>query len=223
LLDAAPNLRTKTLYSVLYTAGLRSGEAMALTWNDIDFESNQIIVANRKGTDTLPPFDVKTYENRRIPLPRQTVDLLALLHGEAKEGNPYVFLTGDRFDAVKARWQRCQATGQQWQNRFMENNTLRNFKRYVKRAGIKPEGSLTVHVLRKNCIQNWADVMPINVTRQWAGHSDAKTTMEYYSQVDDYHYTQGVSAIETLIESGNKTGGVVSTPEVRPDCSLSEK
>ena len=220
LLDAASNLRMKALFAVLYTAGLRSGEALALRWNDVDFEKNQVIIDNRQGTDTLPPFSVKTYAKRRVPLPQQTVNLLLELHENAPEGVPYVFMTADRFQRVKAKWQQCQKQRQQWQNSFMANNLMTRFQSAFKRAGIRPDTKFTLHVLRKNCIQNWADELPINVTKQLAGHATTETTLQYYNQVDGYHYDKAVSVIERLIERGNKTPDVISTPEVRRGGSL---
>lgn len=48
-----------------------------------------------------------------------------------------------------------------------------DFHRRVKQAGIDMAGKkLTVHVLRKCCIQNWANSLPMNVIKELAGHSD---------------------------------------------------
>ncbi|MFC1781370.1 tyrosine-type recombinase/integrase [Planctomycetota bacterium] len=66
----------------------------------------------------------------------------------------------------------------------MANNTLRNFKRQLKRAEIKPNGTLSIHTLRKSCIQNWANMNPNpKVTQRLAGHADLKTTMQFYCTV----------------------------------------
>jgi integrase len=69
----------------------------------------------------------------------------------------------------------------------MVNNQLTNFMRYVKKAGIKANGQPDIHTLQKSCIQTWADHLPLNVTKELAGHSDLATTLKYYNQVDDYH------------------------------------
>ena len=92
LLEAAPSLRWKACYALAYTAGLRSGEMFSLTWKDIDFEHSEITIANRPATETLPPFFVKDFESRRIPLSRHTLDLLTALQAKATEGVPYVLL-----------------------------------------------------------------------------------------------------------------------------------
>lgn len=58
LLSVVPDAVTRTLYSVMYGAGLRYGEAVNLTWNgrDVDFERNRINIAERATTKELPPY-----------------------------------------------------------------------------------------------------------------------------------------------------------------------
>jgi len=61
----------KALYALAYTAGLRLGEALYLTWADVDLDKGLVVVQNREGTDALPPFYVKDNEKRTIPQPAQ--------------------------------------------------------------------------------------------------------------------------------------------------------
>ncbi len=195
-------LRECVTYALFYTAGLRLSEAFSLMWSDIDFESGYVIVAERRATTTLPPFCVKDYEARRIPLPKHTIDLLAEWQTQAPEGVPYILLTKDRCDRVKAKWQKLQEQKDPWLNDYMINNVLRNFKARYKRADIKPVGELTVHTLRKCAGQNWADHMPINVVKEWMGHSDISTTQEFYNQVDKDHEAKAALLIQNLLDTG---------------------
>ena len=87
LLDAAPSLRWKSLYALAYTAGLRLGEALNLTWADVDLDKGLVVVQNRESTAALPPFFVKDNEKRTIPLPAQTVKILR----DLRKSNPAVF------------------------------------------------------------------------------------------------------------------------------------
>jgi integrase len=43
--------------------------------------------------------------------------------------------------------------------------------------------SFTLHDLRRSCITNWAQVLPIHVVQRLAGHSDITTTQRYYLAV----------------------------------------
>jgi integrase len=195
-------LRERVAYALFYTAGLRLSEAYSLMWSDIDFESGYVIVAERKATTTLPPFHVKDYEARRIPLPKHAIDLLTEWQTHAPEGVPYILLTENRFERIKTKWKNLQEQGSPWLNDYMINNVLRNFKAQYKRAGIKPVGELTVHTLRKCAGQNWADYMPINVVKEWMGHSDISTTQEFYNQVDKDHETKAAMLIQNLLDTG---------------------
>jgi len=44
-------------------------------------------------------------------------------------------------------------------------------------------GPYTIHDLRRSCITNWAQHLPIHVVQQLAGHSDIKTTQQFYLSV----------------------------------------
>ncbi len=201
LLDVALKLREKAAYSLLYTAGLRMGEAFSLTWNDIDFEQGRLVISNRDGTADMPPFKIKDHEARRIPLTPHTIDILTQWQTQADEGVPYILLTKERYALVKARWRKLRKEGKRWRNRFMVNNVLRNFKIHCRRAGIKPIGSLTVHTLRKCAGQNWADYLPMNVVKELMGHSDIATTQKFYLQVDQDHEEKAARVIQQLIDS----------------------
>ena len=111
-----------------------------------------------------------------------------------------------RYGNIKKIWQRLRKKGQPWQNRYWANNTLSNFKRHVKRTGIKPVGALNIHTLRKNACQNWADQLPMNVTKEFMGHADMATMQEFYSQVDKHHERIATDGIQTiLVDAEQKT------------------
>ncbi|UCE46646.1 MAG: site-specific integrase [Phycisphaerales bacterium] len=198
LLDASPSLRWKALNALAYTAGLRLGEALNLTWADVDLDKALVVVQNREGTTALPPFCVKDNEKRTISLPSQTVKILQDLRqsNPAVFKVPYVLLTNRQYKGVIAKYESYRKQKRPWLNRNMGNNMLTNFKRHVKKAGIKPNGQLAIHTLRKSCIQTWADHLWPNVTKELAGHSDLATTLKYYNQVDDYHRAKAAEIME---------------------------
>ena len=68
----------------------------------------------------------------------------------------------------KGRWRDSQD---------LVNNLLRRFKTICRTAG---SGPYTLHDMRRSCITNWADHLPIHVVQQLAGHSDIRTTQKYY-------------------------------------------
>ncbi|MHC4266278.1 MAG: site-specific integrase [Planctomycetota bacterium] len=146
LLKVAPKLQYKAMYALGYTAGLRFGEMYSLTWNCIDFETGEVIVQNRPATPTMPPFFIKDYESRRIPLPKHTLDILTELQTQAPEKVPFVLLDEQQYQTMLSKWKKCQEEGLPWENQKMVNNIRREFKRRLEWAGVKPKGTLSIHV-----------------------------------------------------------------------------
>ena len=204
LLEAAPTLYWKAFYSLAYTAGARVSELFSLTWSNIDFEKGVLTISNREGTDSMPPFDIKDSEERRIPLPPDTIEILAELQNQAPEEVPYILISKERYQYIVNKWQQIKNSNKPWRNRYMVNNVLREFRRHYKRAGIKPVGKLTIHTIRKSCGQNWADSNHMNAVREWMGHSRPGTTMEYYNQVDRDHEKKAAKIIQQMIENAKK-------------------
>lgn len=200
LLDKAPTLREKVLYCLAYTAGLRESEILSLYWTNCDFEKGRVCIANRPATENYPPFFVKDDDRRVIPLPKFTLDLLTKLQLESPEAVPFVLMDKQADMKIRDKWKQSREQGKDWFNRSLANNVLRDFQRRVKQAGIDTAGKkLTLHVLRKCCIQNWANSLPMNVVKELAGHSDIETTNKYYSTVDEIHLTEAAELGDKLL------------------------
>jgi integrase len=113
-----------------------------------------------------------------------------------------------------SKWKKCQEEGLAWENQKMANNILREFKRHLESADIKPKGSLSIHTLRKCCGKNWADNLPPNVTKELMGHSNIATTMKYYTQVDKDQRAKAAAIMDELISRENpKKSDARETPE----------
>lgn len=211
LRKSAPTLRQKVLYDVLLTTGARLNEVLSRTWADFDFINEQMIISDRKGRPDLPPFRLKTRKGkirqRLVPLSPGAIGLLTRLQGEASEGVPYVFLTRERYERVKQRWDQIGHKDKLWKNHWLCNNVLRDFKLHCRKAGIKPKlnEQLCLHTLRKNTAQTLANAgLPVRVLQHILGHSNPQTTLKYYSQVDPHHLEQ-VKRVVDKRRSGTDT------------------
>jgi integrase len=205
LLDVTPTLREKVLYCLAYTAGLRESEILSLFWTNIDFDKGMVRIVNRPATENLPGFYIKDDDAREIPLPKFTLDLLTKLQLESPEGVPFVLMDEQRCQRIRDKWEQCREQGKDWFNRNLANNTITNFHRRVKQGGIEASGKkLTVHVLRKCCIQNWANILPMNVVKELAGHSDIETTNRFYSTVDEEHLKAAAQLGDKLLATDLK-------------------
>ena len=114
---------------------------------------------------------------------------------------PYILLTKERYERVLKRWHNYRKQGRSWQNRYMVNNVGRDFKSHAKRAGLRFNGSFTIHIFRKTCAQNWADHLPANIVKFYLGHSKLETTNRFYSIVDESHTSRTTKVMDELLNA----------------------
>jgi site-specific recombinase XerD len=83
ILLTTSELRVQALHGAMYGAGLRYGEAINLLWNgkDIDFGRSRINIEKRPATQSIPPFLVKDYEKRSVPIPQWVNNLKITSYG----------------------------------------------------------------------------------------------------------------------------------------------
>jgi integrase len=187
----------------MYYTGLRLGEALNLLWDgiNIDFEHNKITVVNRAATQKLPPFKVKDYEERSVPMPKQVVDILTKLQQESQTVNPFVFLSKERYELVQEKWANKRELGIacDWVNKDLVNNSLRNFKVHCRNAGIKTNEKLNLHCLRKSYATNLANAgIPCHTLMKLMGHSSIVTSQKYYLHSSDANEKKAVEEMEKL-------------------------
>ncbi|HNT35855.1 MAG TPA: tyrosine-type recombinase/integrase [bacterium] len=204
IIDQTPSLREKALYGVMYWCGLRFGEAANLRWEGrcIDFERGEISVFNRPATKTLPPFRVKDYEARIVPMNTWIMGMLKQLHALRQDHCPYVFLTPERLERVQDRWTTLQKArkSHDWENRFMLNSVLRDFKTRCCRAGIKTDLKLTLHGLRKSWATNLANSgkVPPKTLLELGGWSSIRTCEEFYLKNTDANRQRACQVLNEL-------------------------
>lgn len=76
----------KELSRLLFYTGLRVGEALALTWNDIDLEKNQLYVCKTLDIRTRTPTSPKTAGSEGyVPFPDFIGEMLAEIKKESEE------------------------------------------------------------------------------------------------------------------------------------------
>lgn len=212
IIDNTKTLRDKILYGVMYWCGLRYGEAASLQWDgkNIDFQKCEINIYNRAGTRNLPPFNVKDYEARSVPMNRWVVKMLKRLHAKKDKDCPFVFLTIRRLEIVKDKWQKLKKAkkSSDWENRLMLNGMLRNFKARCIRAGIQTNLKLNLHGLRKSWATNLADSgkVPMHTLQQLGGWSDIKTCEEFYLRSSDANRQRACEVLNDLAEGGRDGG-----------------
>jgi integrase len=191
-------------YTIMYDCGLRFGEAINLLWSNgnIDFINSKINIQNRSSKNGLPPFSIKNHEARTVPCTKRVIESLKELKEIGPNKNPYVFLSDDRYKTVKKNWQKLVSEENEgrWRNDMMVRNTNRKFKKYCKKAGVVSMDRLSVHCLRKGYGTNLANLgTPVHTLKELMGHSNIKTTMEYYIKSSDANKMKAVEGLEGLV------------------------
>ena len=199
MLAAAPTPWWRAMIRLLFTTGLRIGEAMNLTWDDIDRESGQIVVSRKRrggfdfGDETYPVFEwsTKSHAERSVPAPPDVFDLLDPLRFRRPH---YVFVSLEQLRSIEAR---LEATGRLPQPGHWVNNLLRDFKRIQGRARAaeaerrkveieKIEWPIgTFHDLRKSYGTHLArSGCPMRDLKDLMGHSSIVVTEQFYTEPD---------------------------------------
>lgn len=164
--------RYYALYAVLLGCGLRVGEALALTWPDVDLAGGRLTVRRTLGWSRGRPF----FQEPKTAAGRRTVDM-----------PPFVA------DALKEHQERMQAEGHLLTDHLLvfvdrgggpvrlENLRRRSFLPTLRRAGIP---RLRLHDLRHTfATLNLLGGAHPRVVQQVLGHADITTTLGTYSHV----------------------------------------
>lgn len=184
-LPESQRLWWESFLAICYTAGLRYGEVLHLTWADVDFDGNHIRVSAKKETPATLAWTPKDYETRLLPVPAAVTDLLAKLQATSIEGHAYVFISPERLNLIKV----AQAALRWREGKAVINNFGRGFRLLVKQAArncttlvdVSGKPTLSVHDLRRSAITNWSRAANMQTVMRLAGHSNVETTQRYYA------------------------------------------
>ncbi|MFC6464990.1 tyrosine-type recombinase/integrase [Marinilactibacillus sp. GCM10026970] len=172
-MDDWDNLQGKALLRLLAFTGIRMGEAMALTWNDIDFENKTLTIdkaigrrkkkdehnTNQKTKTELYLKDPKNYTSTRdVTLDSMTIEWLL----EWKETNPFKLV----FTSESGKW-------------ISPSKSRKWLLRCANKAGLD---FIPVHNLRHThaslLFESGATMKEV---QDRLGHGDIKTTMNVYT------------------------------------------
>ena len=164
-----------------YCCGIRLGEALNLTWADIDFETEMLRVVRKRGEVGKSDWSPKDKDMRMVPLPEEAISILLELQVSAEEGRIYVLVNS-----------KGPAKGKQ----VKHQNIWRDFQVIRRRAGVS---KCSLHDLRKSYCTNLAGSIPMHVVQELAGHSDIRTTRQYYVKVRPELLDKARRAVDALM------------------------
>ncbi|TPR39123.1 site-specific integrase [Apilactobacillus micheneri] len=189
-IDPNRELEKFTLFRVLAFCGLRRGECLALTWDDINLSDNTMRI-NKTLTQGIKGKQIvqapKTRKGRRtIILDNETINYLK--QWRAKQKKIYFMLGFNTFKksqlifATKNNTHKCLNTPAKWLNKIIKEDSL---------------NKITVHGFRhSHASALFAAGATIKEVQERLGHEDVQTTMNIYTHVTKQ---QNKSAVNKLV------------------------
>ena len=179
LIEAAPNTLWQARILVARSAGLRIGELLNLTRQNIDVSEGIVMVEPKEETDNTWEWHPKDYEIRELPLCDRGVQLFLELQQQLPDAQPYALLNPKTYMRMLQR--RAEGKLTYDDRRLPDRKYYNQFQTIVEGAQVAYG---TMHDLRRAAITSWAEnpnLQPHEVMKL-AGHSSLETTLKYYVQ-----------------------------------------
>lgn len=166
-----PKTKNKNIFPLINLAlvsGLRRGELLALTWDNIDFDTGKIYVTNSvcELKDKIIIKTTKTDASKRsMIIPAFMLDIL-LEHRKNFATGKFVFPSSDDKDKPQA-----------------PSNICRVYRKILSLAEVKSSLHILRHTNITNLITNGVDIKTV---KNRAGHTRIETTMSYTHPSEEF-------------------------------------
>jgi integrase len=199
-LHEASQHRLGALFTVTLGCGLRLGEALGLTWDDVDFGAGTISVNQQlqQVGKELQLQSVKTVKSRRkLSLPRFAI---AALEAHRAQQRQELFAAGTE-NAVKSglvfTTYAREGDGRKLGTPQHPRNVTRIFYRLLQTAGLR---RIRFHDLRHSAasllISQGAQLVEVS---QLLGHSELRVTADLYSHLQEQTAARAARQMDALI------------------------
>jgi len=194
-LEAEP-LPFRALITLFISTGCRRGEALALTWEKVDFDRREILID--KSMIYLPETGIqsgttKTGNSRKVAIPKETVELLRRLRARQAEER---LKLGDL-------WKNSNLVFTRWDGAPMNPGTVNlELDEFCKRHDLP---HINPHLFRHSAasilLSNGVDALTV---AGMLGHSDVSTTLDTYAHAIDEAKRKTADCIsETIFHKKN--------------------
>jgi len=192
-LEQESNCKAFALFRLLAFSGMRKGEALALTWNDLIFTTNELRInkALSKGKDNqLYVKSTKTGVARTIKMDNKTMAILK--EWKKKQKQDYLILG---FNTMQPK----QLVFSNEQNEYLQPTKTRKWILHVQKK--YNLGTITTHGLRHtHCSLLFEAGASIKEVQDRLGHSDVQTTMNIYAHVTKKAKEEAIQKFASYIE-----------------------
>lgn len=170
-LETAKEYQSYMVFWLALNTGMRSGEILGLTWDSIDFENNLIIVKQQYSRSKKKiVYHTKTSTSmREIDLSHSQMDVL-INHKNSQNPKSNIVCSNEIGGFIQ------------------ERNVRRAKKVICDRTNVK---LITFHELRHTHASMLVNMdEPLKYVQERLGHSDAKTTMNFYVHTQKSHHRE---------------------------------
>jgi integrase len=198
--------RAQRAAMIMMYAGLRRGELLALTWNDIDLKAKTITIdktVNFVHDEPVLKNSAKTDASlRTIDIPKRLVDFLA---AETKDGLYVCTSVGGKIH-TSGSWRAL------WESYLLDLNfKYGDFSPFKKKPKSKFEHggvpfvipNITPHWLRHTfATMLYLAGVDILTAKVQLGHSDIKTTLDIYTHLDAKYKRKSMNKLDRYLKKG---------------------
>ncbi len=192
-LEQESNYKAYALFRLLAFSGMRKGEALALTWNDLDFTTNELRInkALSRGKDNrLYLKSTKTGAARTIKMDDKTMAILKVWKKEQKKD--YLILG---FNTLQPK----QLVFSNEHNEYMQPTKTRKWILHIQDK--YKLDKITTHGLRHtHCSLLFEAGASLKEVQDRLGHTDVKTTMDIYAHVTKKAKEEAILKFANYIE-----------------------
>ena len=161
-------LKWRAFIHLLVDTGVRRGEALAVQWEDIDFQENTILICRNLCYTPDKGIYLDTPKNgrcRMVDVGEDTLQLLKQIREQQGAGGKYIFTQDNSLEPMHP------------------TSPTHYFRQFAKRNGIKDFHPHKLrHTFASVAITAGADVVSVSET---LGHSDTAVTLRMYTHAND--------------------------------------
>ena len=161
-------LKWRAFIHLLIDTGVRRGEALAVQWEDIDFQENTILICRNLCYTPDKGIYLDTPKNgrcRMVDVGEDTLQLLKQIREQQGAGGKYIFTQDNSLEPMHP------------------TSPTHYFRQFSKRNGIKDFHPHKLrHTFASVAITAGADVVSVSET---LGHSDTAVTLRMYTHAND--------------------------------------
>lgn len=191
-----PNYKVYAFFRLLAYSGMRKGEALALTWADIDFKDNEIDINKALGQgkgQKLYPKPPKTGTKRKIKMDEAT--MIILKEWKKKQQQAYLMLGYNTLTNEQLVFSNTC-------NSFIQPAKTNDWVKSILRNTELPY--VSTHAFRHtHCSLLFEAGATIKSVQDRLGHSDVKTTMDIYAHVTASAKEDAIQKFEAFLDIHN--------------------